>query len=46
MPLHGYTLLHPDTKLSQEDVELICNWAESNVKLSKERETHELVSQR
>ncbi len=46
MPLHGYTLLHPDAKLSQEDVELICNWAESNVKLSKEKENHELVSQR
>jgi heme-binding protein len=46
MPLHGYTLLHPDAKLSQEDIELICNWAESEVKLSKEKENHELVSQR
>ena len=46
MPLRGYTLLHPDAKLSKDDVELICNWAESNVNLSKEKETHEFVSQR
>ena len=45
MPLHGYTLLHPDAKLSQEDVELICNWAESNVNLSMTKETHAFVSQ-
>lgn len=46
MPLHGYTLLHSDAKLSKEDVELICNWAESNANLSKEKETNEFVSQR
>ena len=46
MPLRGYTLLHPDAKLSQEEVELICNWAESNVNLSNKKEIHEFVSQR
>jgi hypothetical protein len=27
MPLRGYTLLHGDAKLSEQDVNLICDWA-------------------
>ncbi len=27
MPLHSYTVMHPDTKLSGHDIDLVCNWA-------------------
>jgi hypothetical protein len=27
MPLRVYSLLHPDARLSQQDVDLICDWA-------------------
>jgi len=31
MPLHGYTLLHGDAKLSEQDVNLICDWASASM---------------
>jgi hypothetical protein len=27
MPLRGYAVLHPEAKLSSQDVDLICDWA-------------------
>jgi hypothetical protein len=27
MPLHAYTFIHRDAKLSKRDIELICDWA-------------------
>jgi hypothetical protein len=29
MPLRSYTFMHPDTKLSDHDIDLVCNWASS-----------------
>ena len=29
MPLHSYTLIHADARLTPEDVKLFCDWAEA-----------------
>jgi Haem-binding domain len=31
MPLHGYKVLHPDARLSTHDVDVICDWADTQL---------------
>lgn len=38
MPLPNYLLLHGDAKLSQADLEILCTWAESEMKKLEEAE--------
>lgn len=38
MPLKPYLIMHSDAKLSDEDIKLLCTWAESEMKKYEESE--------
>ena len=37
MPLKQYTLIHRNAKLSKEDIETICTWAEKQIEIYKSK---------
>jgi hypothetical protein len=39
MPLPNYLLLHSEAKLSQEDKDILCRWAEEEVKKLEEKDS-------